>query len=153
MCWTIYTDGACSGNPGQGGWAAILESPDGERHCFCGWDPNTTNNAMELTAVIKGLQGLPGGVKQVKVVTDSRYIVDGATKWIPNWVKNSWKSSKGTEVANVILWQELYRYLDSDMRFEIKWEWVKAHNGHEGNELADGLARRAINWKPSYLAP
>lgn len=136
---TIYTDGACSGNPGPGGWGAVLIHPKEKRE-LKGGDPDTTNNRMELTAVIKALQALKRPCS-VDVYTDSRYVMDGITQWIKGWKRNGWRTADKKPVKNVDLWQAL----DSAQEcHRIRWHWVKGHDGDPNNELADELARSAI---------
>lgn len=132
----IYTDGACHGNPGPGGWAAILLW-NGTRKEISGFAPDTTNNKMELTAAIEALKALKKKAL-VKIYTDSNYLKQGITQWIQKWQRNNW--NKGT-VKNQELWLQLY---ELSIQFEIEWHWVKAHNGDLYNEQADQLARAAI---------
>jgi ribonuclease HI len=133
--YVIYTDGACSGNPGPGGWGARLEGPDGVQE-LSGGEPDTTNNRMELTAAIEALQALPNG-SEVTLTTDSTYVKDGMTSWIINWKKRGWKTAAKKPVKNVDLWQKL----DAQCaRHAMSWKWVKGHAGHPGNERADELA-------------
>jgi ribonuclease HI len=135
----IFTDGACSGNPGPGGWGAILRAGGQERE-LSGGEPHTTNNRMEMMAVIRGLQALKRP-SAVTLYTDSRYVLDGATKWLPNWKRNGWKTADKKPVKNDDLW----RALDSEMaQHKIAWKWVRGHDGHPENERADALARGAI---------
>jgi ribonuclease HI len=135
----LFTDGACSGNPGPGGWAAILRSGAHETEIF-GGDPATTNNRMELMAVIEGLRKLKRGVA-VAIYTDSRYVMDGAAKWLIGWKKKGWKTADKKPVKN----EDLWRALDEEMaRHKIQWHWVPGHSGHPENERADLLARSAI---------
>lgn len=135
----IYADGACSGNPGIGGYGVILRS--GTRECeLSGCEPQTTNNRMELTAVIKALEALRRPCS-VKVVTDSNYVVQGMTSWIHRWLRNSWKNSQKQQVANRDLW-EILLHLSSI--HDIQWVWIKGHNQHAENERCDSLARYAI---------
>ena len=136
----IYTDGACSGNPGAGGWGAILRCRNVEKE-LSGGERETTNNRMEMTAVISALQALKCPCN-ITLYTDSRYVLDGVTKWLPNWKKNNWKTAnKKSEVKNMDLWQ----ILDALMpQHEIRWVWVKGHNGHPENERVDELARLEI---------
>jgi ribonuclease HI len=135
----MFTDGACSGNPGPGGWAAILKSGGHERE-LSGGAPATTNNRMELTAVIEGLKALKRG-SALRLHTDSRYVMDGAQKWLANWKKNGWKTADKKPVKNDDLW----RALDTAMAgHSIDWRWVRGHSGHVENERADALARSAI---------
>lgn len=133
----IFTDGACSGNPGPGGWGAILRHKDTEKE-LSGGERETTNNRMELTAVIEALKALKKEC-DITLYTDSRYVMDGVTKWLPNWKKNNWRTSnKKSEVKNIDLWQTLDSLLD---RHQIQWIWVKGHAGHPENERVDTLAR------------
>ena len=135
----IFTDGACSGNPGPGGWAAILRAGKHEKE-LCGGDPATTNNRMELMAVIRALEALKSPSAAV-VHTDSRYVIDGATKWMKNWNKNGWKTADKKPVKNEELWRALE---DAAARHAVSWRWVRGHDGHPENERADELARAAI---------
>ncbi len=136
----IFTDGACSGNPGAGGWGVILRYRDVEKE-LSGGERETTNNRMEMTAVISALQALKCSCN-ITLYTDSRYVLDGVTKWLPNWKKNNWKTAnKKSEVKNMDLWQTLDALLP---QHEIRWVWVKGHNGHPENERVDELARLAI---------
>ncbi len=136
----IFTDGACSGNPGAGGWGAILRCRDTEKE-LSGAAPETTNNRMELTAVIEALSALKKECN-ITLYTDSRYVMDGITKWLPNWKNNNWKTAnKKSEVKNIDLWQKLDSLIKGH---EIRWVWVKGHNGHPENERVDKLAREAI---------
>ncbi|MBE6448706.1 MAG: ribonuclease HI [Alphaproteobacteria bacterium] len=133
----IYTDGACSGNPGAGGWGAILRYGKVEKE-LSGGEPETTNNRMELQAVIEALKALKKDC-DVVLYTDSRYVMDGVNEWLPNWKKNGWKTTnKKSQVKNIELWQELDGLLPLH---KIKWVWVKGHNGHPENERVDKLAR------------
>jgi ribonuclease HI len=132
----IYTDGACSGNPGPGGWGARLEGPDGVDE-ISGGEQATTNNRMELSAAIEALTRLPDN-SEVTLVTDSNYVKDGMTSWLPNWKKRDWKTAAKKTVKNVDLW----KLLDTQcQRHRVQWQWVKGHSGHPGNERADELAR------------
>ncbi len=135
----IFTDGACSGNPGPGGWGAILRAGEHEREMW-GGDSETTNNRMELMAAIEALEALKGP-STVDLHTDSTYVKDGITKWIYNWQRNGWKTAAKKPVKNVDLWQRLQEAM---ARHEISWHWVKGHAGHPENERADELARRGI---------
>lgn len=135
----IFADGACKGNPGPGGYAAILRT-DGQETELSGSEPRTTNNRMELTAVIKAFESLKADSK-VRVVTDSNYVVKGMTEWLPNWLKKGWKNSQGGEVLNRDLWERLY---ELTKRHKVQWEWIKGHNGHPENERCDRLANEAI---------
>jgi ribonuclease HI len=134
----IFTDGACKGNPGPGGWGAILRTGGHEKE-LSGSDPATTNNRMELTAIIRALQALKAPC-QVQLHTDSRYVIDGITKWIFGWQKNGWKTAAKKPVLNAELWQEL---LTATKPHKIDWIWVKGHAGHPENERADVLASNA----------
>lgn len=135
----IFTDGACKGNPGPGGWGAILNYNKHKKE-ICGSSPNTTNNVMELTAVIKALQILKEPCNII-LTTDSNYVKDGITNWIHNWKKNGWKTANKKTVKNKEIWIELDKL--SSMH-KIKWKWVKGHSGHPENERADELANEAI---------
>ena len=135
----VFTDGACSGNPGVGGYGIILRSGSREKE-LSGYEPMTTNNRMELTAVIKALEALKKPCK-VKVVTDSNYVVRGMTIWIFQWIKNRWKNSQKQQVINQDLWERL---LEFSHLHELQWEWIKGHNQHTENEKCDKLARLAI---------
>lgn len=135
----VFTDGACSGNPGPGGWGALLRYGEKEREIF-GGELDTTNNRMELTAVIRALETLTRSVT-VHVHTDSTYVQQGITKWIHGWKKNGWKNSAKEPVKNVDLWQLLEA---AAVRHEVHWHWVKGHAGHDGNERADALANRGV---------
>lgn len=132
----IYTDGACSGNPGPGGWGAILQSKTNEKEMH-GGDPATTNNRMELMAAIQALEGLKRPT-EVTLYTDSKYLLDGITKWIKGWQRNGWMTSAKKPVKNADLWQRLTKAMDGHT---IDWKWVKGHAGDPGNERADELAR------------
>ncbi len=133
----IYTDGACSGNPGNGGWGAILRYGKIEKE-LSGGEKNTTNNRMELTAVIEALKALKKECN-ITLYTDSRYVMDGVMDWLPNWKQNGWRTAnKKTPVKNIDLWQLLDTLLQ---KHQIKWVWVKGHNGHPENERVDTLAR------------
>ena len=135
----IYTDGACSGNPGKGGWGALIQENDNEKK-LSGSELNTTNNRMELTAVIKALEYYDEA-KEIEVFTDSKYVMQGITEWIKNWKTNHWKTSQKKDVKNKDLWV----LLDSvSAKHDIKWSWVKGHAGDYGNEIADKLATQAI---------
>jgi len=135
----IYTDGACSGNPGPGGWGALLSYGDVTREMH-GGERSTTNNRMELMAVISALEALKRPVP-VRLHTDSRYVLDGITKWLPGWQRNGWKTAAKQPVKNVDLWQRL---VEAMAPHQISWHWVKGHNGDPGNERADELARLGI---------
>jgi ribonuclease HI len=135
----LFTDGACSGNPGPGGWGAILRWNGHEKE-LSGGDPATTNNRMELMAVIAGLGAMKGPC-QVTVHTDSKYVMDGVTKYLGNWKTKGWKTADKKDVKNQDLWQTLDAAL---ARHRVDWIWVKGHSGHAENERADALARAAI---------
>lgn len=135
----IFTDGACSGNPGPGGWGAILRWNQYERELF-GGELDTTNNRMELTAALKALQSLKERC-DVELFTDSIYVRNGIATWIDNWKSNGWKTSAKKPVKNVELWQALD---EARQRHNVNWQWVKGHAGHPENERADALARRGI---------
>jgi ribonuclease HI len=138
----IYTDGACSGNPGPGGWGALLRSNGTERE-LSGYDPATTNNRMELMAVIEALKALKRPVA-ARVHTDSQYVQKGISEWIHGWKKRGWKTSDRQPVKNVDLWQALDA---ATVGHEIEWLWVRGHAGHVENERVDLLARQAIENK------
>ena len=137
----LFTDGACSGNPGPGGWAYILRHPGtGKESRESGSDPDTTNNRMELTAAIEGLNALRREAT-VRVTTDSTYVRDGITKWLPQWKRRGWKTAEKKPVKN----EDLWRALDTAaQRHSVTWHWVRGHDGHPENERADALARAAI---------
>ena len=136
----IYTDGACRGNPGPGGWGALIKFDAAEKEIFGGQN-NTTNNQMELSAAIEGLSILKEPCN-VELFTDSKYVMDGITQWIQNWKKNNWKTSAKKEVKNKELWQQL----DQLMAYhQVQWQWVKGHSGDPGNETADLLANKGID--------
>ena len=134
-----YTDGACSGNPGPGGWGVVLRWNGHEKE-LRGGDANTTNNRMELKAAIEALKALKRPC-DVTLVTDSQYVKNGITQWIFGWQKNGWKTASKKPVKNADLWQDL---LAACRRHKVTWEWVKGHAGHVENERADALARQAI---------
>ena len=136
----IYTDGACRGNPGVGGWGAILKY-DNKIKEINGFSKETTNNIMELTAVIKSLKELNRSC-DIIITTDSNYVKDGITKWIHNWKKNGWKTANKKPVKNKHLWLELN---DLVIEHKINWKWIKGHSGHPENERADQLANEAID--------
>ncbi|MFS1522641.1 ribonuclease HI [Microbulbifer sp. 2304DJ12-6] len=137
---TIYTDGACRGNPGPGGWGALLVYGEREKELF-GGDAHTTNNRMELLAAIKALEALKQPCK-VDLHTDSQYLRQGITDWINNWKKNGWKTASKKPVKNADLWQQLDARVS---RHQVRWHWVKGHAGHPGNERADQLANRGAD--------
>jgi len=135
---TIYTDGACDPNPGPGGWAALITSPQGEK-TLTGSEPFTTNNRMELTAAVKALQSLPAD-SLVVLYTDSTYLMRGITEWLPNWIKRNWRTTSG-KVLNRDLWEEL---LSATQTHQVDWRWLRGHAGQRYNERVDRLARNAI---------
>ncbi len=136
---SVYTDGACSGNPGPGGWGAILKWAGHERE-LKGGDPYTTNNRMELMAAIAALEGLKRSCS-VDLHTDSQYLRQGITNWIHSWKRNGWRTADKKPVKNADLWRRLESAIE---RHEVRWHWVKGHAGHDLNERADELAREAI---------
>jgi ribonuclease HI len=136
----VFTDGACSGNPGPGGWGVVLRFGDKERE-LCGGADNTTNNRMELTAAIEGLRALNEPC-EVVLTTDSTYVKDGITRWLANWKKNGWKTAAKKAVKNQDLWQELDQQTS---RHAVQWQWVKGHSGHSENERADALANQGMD--------
>lgn len=137
---TLYTDGGCRGNPGPGGWGAVLIFGDHQKE-LKGSEAETTNNRMELLAAIEGLDALKRSIS-VDLYTDSKYVQQGITQWIHNWKRNGWKTASKKPVKNQDLWQRL----DSLMQtHEVKWHWVKGHAGHKYNELADQLANQAMD--------
>ena len=135
----IFTDGACKGNPGPGGWGVLLRKGTTERE-LSGAEPDTTNNRMEMTAAIEGLSALKRRCT-VDLYTDSKYLIDGITKWLPGWQRRGWKTASKKPVKNEDLWRRLDAALADH---EIEWQWVKGHAGHAENERADELARRGI---------
>ena len=141
----IYTDGACVGNPGPGGWAAIILVENEKKELF-GGEKLTTNNRMELTAAIKALaycdaqEGKLPSLKQIKIYTDSTYLKEGITVWINNWEKNNWKTADKKNVKNVDLWKKLKELVKSN---QIEWRWIKGHSENPMNDLADRLAKKA----------
>ena len=134
----IFTDGACKGNPGPGGWGAVIRYGKHEKE-ISGGDPDTTNNRMELSATIQALKILIEPC-EVKLHTDSRYVIDGITKWIHGWQRNGWKNASKKPVSNIDLWHDL---IEATARHQVEWIWVKGHNGHPENERADRLASDA----------
>jgi ribonuclease HI len=135
----IFTDGACRGNPGPGGWGALLKWNEREKE-ICGGERETTNNRMELTAVIEALKALTRPAP-VRIYTDSTYVMQGISKWIHGWKKNGWKTSAKEPVKNVDLWQALDAVV---AQHTVEWKWVKGHAGHPGNERADQLANKGL---------
>jgi ribonuclease HI len=136
----IFTDGACKGNPGPGGWGAVIRYGKHEKE-ISGSDPDTTNNRMELSATIQALKILIEPC-EVKLHTDSRYVIDGITKWIHGWQRNGWKNASKQPVSNIDLWHDL---IEATARHQVEWIWVKGHNGHPENERADRLASDAAD--------
>ena len=141
----IYTDGACVGNPGPGGWSAIILEETGKKELF-GGEKLTTNNRMELTAAIKALEycnkqeGKQPSLKQIKIFTDSNYVKEGMTVWIENWEKNNWKTADKKNVKNVDLWKQLKELVKSN---QVEWNWIKGHSNDPMNDLADRLAKKS----------
>ena len=136
----IFTDGACRGNPGPGGWGALLRYGDNERSLW-GGELETTNNRMELLAVIQGLSALQRPC-EVVITSDSTYVLKGIQEWMPNWKKKGWKTASKKPVKNVDLWQKLDQLV---ALHRVDWQWVKGHSGHPENEIADQLANRGID--------
>jgi ribonuclease HI len=143
----IYTDGACRGNPGPGGWGVLL-CWKGHEKTFYGGESQTTNNRMELLAAIKGLEALKRPCKVI-LTTDSRYVQQGISQWLPNWKRRGWLTADKQPVKNKDLWQRLDTAVNRQL--QVDWHWVKGHNGHPGNERADQLARRGIDELPGPL--
>jgi len=136
----IFTDGACRGNPGPGGWGALLRYGTSEKELW-GGEQNTTNNQMELRAAIEALKALTEPCK-VNLTTDSNYVKDGISSWVANWKRNGWRTSNKKEVKNKALWVELDELV---AKHTVNWHWVKGHSGHRENEIADQLANRGID--------
>jgi len=136
---TIYSDGACKGNPGPGGWGALLVAGTSEKELF-GGENNTTNNRMEMTAVIEALRALKRPCR-IRVYTDSQYVQKGISEWLPGWKARGWKTADKKPVKNADLWQVLDTLAS---QHQISWHWVRGHNGHPGNERADALANRGV---------
>ncbi len=135
----VFTDGACSGNPGPGGWGVLLRYGGAEKE-LCGGEEATTNNRMELMAAIRGIETLKRPASVI-LHTDSTYVKDGITRWIVGWKRNGWKTAAKKPVKNIDLWQRLDTAL---ARHSVEWRWIKGHSGHAGNERADALARRGL---------
>lgn len=146
--WHLFTDGGCSPNPGPGGWGAVLISPDGLRREFAGYEAATTNNRMEMTAVVKGLETLPAG-SCVKVSLDSRYVFDGM-KWMINWKKKGWVTANGSPVKNRDLWEKLDQL---SAALQLSWEWLRGHSGHTENERCDSLVHLARKVRKPFFEP
>ncbi len=144
----IFTDGACRGNPGRGGWGVLLRHGDRERE-LCGGEALTTNNRMELTAAIQALAALRERC-DVDLYTDSQYVRDGVTQWMANWKRRGWRTADRKPVKNIDLWQALDR---EAARHEVRWHWVRGHSGHDGNERADQLANRGIDELATEVEP
>jgi len=138
----IFTDGGCRGNPGPGGWGALMRYGEHEKEIY-GYDKETTNNRMELMAAIRALEVL-NRPSEVSLTTDSNYVRQGITKWLEGWKKRGWKTAAKKPVKNKDLWQRLD---EAVARHNVEWHWVKGHSGHEGNERADELANRAMDEK------
>ena len=136
----IYTDGACKGNPGVGGWGALMIFKGVEKELW-GGEAETTNNRMEMTAAIRALAELKRSC-DVRLVTDSQYVMQGIQDWMPNWKKRGWKTAAKQPVKNADLWQQLYEQVN---RHNVTWKWVRGHTGHPGNERADQLANRGVD--------
>ena len=136
----MYTDGACRGNPGPGGWGALITYEGSTKEVF-GGQLDVTNNKMELSAAIEGLAALKEPCK-VDLFTDSKYVMDGITQWIHNWKKNNWRTAAKKDVKNKELWQKLDELINFHL---VQWHWVKGHSGDEGNEMADLLANKGID--------
>lgn len=136
----IFTDGACKGNPGPGGWGVLLRLGEYQKTLF-GGEPETTNNRMELMAAIRGLQALKKAPANVRLTTDSQYVMKGVCEWMPNWKKRGWKTAGRQPVKNADLWRQLDELVS---QHHVQWQWVKGHSGHPENELADQLANRGV---------
>lgn len=136
----IYTDGACSGNPGRGGWGAVLLYKGHEKK-ISGFAKDTTNNRMELAAVIEALKAIKKSSAEITIYTDSKYVQNGITGWIHSWKKNNWRNSSKKPIKNVDLWQQLD---EESSKHNIDWQWVKGHSGNKYNDIADELATSAI---------
>ncbi len=136
----VFTDGACKGNPGPGGWGALLRYGKHEKE-LCGGEKDTTNNRMELMAAIEALKALKRSCS-VRLTTDSQYVRKGITEWLANWKRRDWRTASKKPVKNADLWQQL----DQEVaRHQVQWHWVKGHSGHPGNEAADQLANRGVD--------
>jgi ribonuclease HI len=137
---SAYTDGACRGNPGPGGWGVLLRC-DGKEKELWGGELQTTNNRMEIMAAIEALENLTAP-SRVEITTDSQYVMKGITEWLPNWIKRGWKTAAKKPVKNVDLWKRLQI---ATQTHDVSWSWVRGHQGHEGNERADQLANRGVD--------
>ena len=142
----IYTDGACKGNPGEGGWGAILEF-SGKTNNIYGYQKNTTNNRMEIIAAIEAVKSIKEA-SNIIIYTDSKYLMNGINIWMHSWKKNNWKTSGNKDVKNVDLWKVID---ELNSKHSIKWNWVKGHSGNPGNEMADDLANLAITSRGGKL--
>ena len=140
MKYKIYTDGACSGNPGPGGWGAVIFDQDNKQKNISGSEKNTTNNRMELLAAIMSLKKIKTN-SEVVIFTDSIYVKNGITEWMKNWKKNGWKNSSKKPVKNKDLWEKLDKLCETN---NVSWKWIKGHSTNEFNNLADELATKAI---------
>ena len=140
MKYKIYTDGACSGNPGPGGWGAVILDQDDKQKNISGSEKNTTNNRMELLAAIMSLKKIKNN-SEVVIFTDSTYVKNGITEWMKNWKKNGWKNSSKKPVKNKDLWEKLNKLCEAN---SVSWKWIKGHSTNEFNNLADELATKAI---------
>jgi len=137
----IYTDGACIGNPGAGGWGVFVVDANKKEFEFSGYEKHTTNNRMELMGAIEALECLPPTQEHVSLYTDSKYVKNGITIWIQSWMKNGWKTAAKQPVKNQDLWMKLHDLTNAQ---KVDWNWIRGHSGHFGNERADALARNAI---------
>ena len=138
---TVYTDGACRGNPGKGGWGCFIKYPNNKEEQLYGGELETTNNRMELTAAIKGIEFI-SPENDIALYTDSTYVRNGITQWLEKWKNNNWKTASSKPVANRDLWESLNRVVESR---KVSWFWVKGHSGDPGNTMADILANRGID--------
>ncbi len=147
----IFSDGACTGNPGPGGWGTILVFPEGEIQELGGHNPETTNNRMEIVGALRGLIAIKDGSKPITMYTDSTYVIRGITQWIWGWKKRGWKNSKGEDVSNRDLWEELLRETTRLKPAKIEWKYVRGHSGVPGNERCDEIAVAFANGKRIQL--
>jgi ribonuclease HI len=136
----VFTDGACTGNPGPGGWAAVIATPEGQVKELGGYDSATTNNRMEMLGTLRALQYLENRTESVIVYTDSVYVIRGITEWIWAWRSRDWKTAAGAEVSNKDLWKELFTAVNKRRDFGLEWKWVRGHTGVPGNERCDEIA-------------